>query len=148
MHSFNYDVVIVGAGPSGLTTAIAATRAGAPVLVIEKHPGVSIFPKALGVRARTMEILRGWGLDAAVVAASQRVDLSMSVQPVLTGPRTTTSLGFPTPEELRAVSPSPLAACSQDRLEVILLEHLRERGGEVRFETELTGSPWTATWSR
>ena len=49
----HYDVLIIGAGPSGLTTAIAAARVGARVLVVEKHPGVSIFPKATGIRGRT-----------------------------------------------------------------------------------------------
>ena len=51
-----YDVLVIGAGPSGLTTAIAAARSGARVLLVDKHVGVSIFPKATGIRGRTMEI--------------------------------------------------------------------------------------------
>ena len=54
------DVLVVGAGPSGLTTAAVVARAGVRVLVVEKHVGLSIFPKATGIRPRTMEILRGW----------------------------------------------------------------------------------------
>ena len=56
------DVLVVGAGPAGLTTAAGLARAGIRVLVVEKHSGTSIFPKAAGVRPRTMEILRSWGL--------------------------------------------------------------------------------------
>jgi putative polyketide hydroxylase len=55
-----YDVIVAGAGPSGLTTGIAAARSGARVLLVEKHPGLSIFPKATGIRGRTMEIMRSW----------------------------------------------------------------------------------------
>ena len=61
-----YDVLVVGAGPAGLTTAAGLARAGIRVLVVEKHAGTSIFPKAAGVRPRTMEIFRSWGLDARV----------------------------------------------------------------------------------
>ncbi|HWJ52672.1 MAG TPA: FAD-dependent oxidoreductase, partial [Propionibacteriaceae bacterium] len=57
----SYDVLVVGAGPAGLTTGTALARAGVRVLVVEKHPGLSIFPKATGLRPRTMEILRSWG---------------------------------------------------------------------------------------
>jgi putative polyketide hydroxylase len=55
-----YDVLVIGAGPSGLATAIAAARSGARVLLVEKHPEVSIFPKATGIRGRSMEIIRSW----------------------------------------------------------------------------------------
>jgi 2-polyprenyl-6-methoxyphenol hydroxylase-like FAD-dependent oxidoreductase len=58
-----YDVIVVGAGPSGLTTAASLARAGVRVLVIEKHPGLSVFPKATGIRPRPMEIMRSWGLE-------------------------------------------------------------------------------------
>jgi putative polyketide hydroxylase len=67
----HYDVVVVGAGPSGLTTAVALARAGTSVLVVEKHRGLSRFPKATGLRPRTMEIVRSWGLEDAVLAASE-----------------------------------------------------------------------------
>ena len=33
-----YDVLVIGAGPSGLTTGISAARSGARVLLVEKHP--------------------------------------------------------------------------------------------------------------
>ena len=47
-------------------------------------------------------------------------------------------LGYPTdPREVLAVSPVLPVCCPQDRLEPVLLEHLRRLGGEVRFGVEL-----------
>ena len=138
LPSIGYDVVVVGAGPSGLTTAIVLARSGVRTLLIEKHQGLSIFPKATGLRPRTMEILRSWGLEQTVLSQSAPTRLSMAIKPMLSVPGTEVSMGLPEPDELRVVSPSPIAVCPQDRLEAILLDQLVERGGEVCFSTELT----------
>ena len=135
--SFDYDVMVVGAGPSGLTTAIALARTGVSTLLVEKHPGLSLFPKATGLRPRTMEILRSWGLEQTVLSQSQPTRLSMAIRPMLAVPGTEVSMGLPTPAELEAVSPSQIGVCPQDRLEAILLDHLRAVGGMVRFSTVL-----------
>jgi 2-polyprenyl-6-methoxyphenol hydroxylase-like FAD-dependent oxidoreductase len=39
-------VIIIGAGPVGLSASIALSRQGIRNIVIEKHPGTSIHPKA------------------------------------------------------------------------------------------------------
>jgi 2-polyprenyl-6-methoxyphenol hydroxylase-like FAD-dependent oxidoreductase len=136
----SYDVLVVGAGPSGLTTAIGAARTGARVLVVDRHPGTSVFPKATGVRSRSMEILRAWGLEQRVRLAHQDVRTAAAVSATLTDPRQQElSLGFATPETLARLSPSGLAVVAQDHLEPVLLGHLLERGGEVCFGTELAG---------
>ena len=57
----DYDVLVVGAGPAGLATAVAAHRHGARVLLVERRPALSPYPRATGVSTRTMEILRTWG---------------------------------------------------------------------------------------
>ena len=132
-----YDVVIVGAGPSGLTTAVPLARAGVRVLLVEKHPGLSIFPKATGLRPRTMEILRSWGLEEEVTTRAQPAQLAVSVRPVLTAPGPVTPLGLPTEAELAGVSPCRVAVFPQDRFEAVLLTDLLANGGEVRFSTEL-----------
>jgi 2-polyprenyl-6-methoxyphenol hydroxylase-like FAD-dependent oxidoreductase len=56
------EVVIVGAGPVGLSAALALGRAGITCLVLERRSEFSRFPKANGVHARTMEIFREWGV--------------------------------------------------------------------------------------
>ena len=130
-------MLVVGAGPAGLATAITAIRNGARVLVVERHPGTSIYPRATGVHLRTVELLRSWGLQREVRALDVRVRPLRSVSPTL---REATGLpiGYPTdPREVLAVSPVLPVWCPQDRLEPVLLEHLRSVGGEVRFGVEL-----------
>jgi 2-polyprenyl-6-methoxyphenol hydroxylase-like FAD-dependent oxidoreductase len=129
-----YDVLIVGAGPAGLTTALAATRAGARVLVLDRHAGTTIFPKATGLRPRTMELMRTWGLEDEVRAGSQDLKVAGAIQSVLTGP---VLQEFPIaaaePEVLARMSPTDFAVAPQDHLEPVLLGQLLELGGEVRF---------------
>ena len=84
-----------------------------------------------------MEILRSWGLEQIVRAHSPRVELTMAIRPVLAAPGYETPIGLPSDEEVRAVSPSQVAVFPQDELEAILLDEVRDRGGEVRFGTEL-----------
>ena len=74
------DVLVVGAGPAGLTAAITLARYGIDVLVIEKHRGTSPFPKATGVSTRTMELFRSWGIEQQIRAGSMRVRPVMTVR--------------------------------------------------------------------
>ena len=51
-------VLIVGAGPAGLTLALALTRYGVPALTVEKHPSTAHTPRAHIINQRTVEIFR------------------------------------------------------------------------------------------
>lgn len=59
-------VIIVGAGPVGLSASMALSRFGIHNMVIEKHPGTSIHPKARGVNVRTMELCRLWNAEQQI----------------------------------------------------------------------------------
>jgi 2-polyprenyl-6-methoxyphenol hydroxylase-like FAD-dependent oxidoreductase len=135
-----HDVLVVGAGPAGLTAATTLARHGIDVLVVDRHAGTSPFPKATSISTRTMELLRGWGLEQRVRAGAMQVRPLVSVSDTLVGPELAAeSFDYPTAEEALAVSPTTPVFAAQDHLEPVLLAHLRERGGTVRFHTELTG---------
>jgi putative polyketide hydroxylase len=51
-------VLIIGAGPVGLTLGMLLTRSMVEAVIVERHRGVSLHPKARGVFPRTMEIFR------------------------------------------------------------------------------------------
>ena len=56
MTTIKTDVIIVGAGPTGLSLACQLIRYGVDFVVVEKNEGITPFSKALGVHARTLEI--------------------------------------------------------------------------------------------
>ena len=62
-------VLIVGAGPVGLTAAIALSQHGVRSVLVERHPSTSIAPKARGINARTMEMYRQMGIEDDIRAA-------------------------------------------------------------------------------
>jgi 2-polyprenyl-6-methoxyphenol hydroxylase-like FAD-dependent oxidoreductase len=66
-------VVIVGAGPTGLSLALALTRHGIASVVLEKNEATSKHSKAAGVHVRTREALRRWGVEERFRAAGELV---------------------------------------------------------------------------
>jgi putative polyketide hydroxylase len=63
-------VVVVGAGLAGLSTAVFLGVHGVPALVVDRHPGTSVQPKARGQMPAVMEAFRVAGVDEAIVAAT------------------------------------------------------------------------------
>ena len=57
------DVLIVGAGPVGLTSALLAHELGLVVRIIERRPSTQRAPAAHVINARTFEIWRQIGVD-------------------------------------------------------------------------------------
>src|ERR1700684_2618990 len=66
------DVVVVGAGPVGLLTAIELTLAGLRVLVLERLAAPSMFTKAATIGPLGIEALQRRGMAAAIAAAQER----------------------------------------------------------------------------
>ncbi|MFJ7218115.1 FAD-dependent oxidoreductase [Amycolatopsis sp. NPDC098790] len=60
------DVLIAGAGPTGLLTAFELERAGVDVLVVERDAEPTTQSKALGLQPRSVEVLADRGLLAAI----------------------------------------------------------------------------------
>jgi 2-polyprenyl-6-methoxyphenol hydroxylase-like FAD-dependent oxidoreductase len=67
----NADVLIVGAGPTGLTAALELAAAGIPCRIIDKQPERSDKSRALVVQARTLELLERHSLGHEMVARGQ-----------------------------------------------------------------------------
>ncbi|WP_099024914.1 FAD-dependent monooxygenase [Mycolicibacterium palauense] len=72
VHDLDVPVLIVGGGACGLTSSILLSDLGVRHVLIERHPGTSILPKAHYLSQRTMEIYRQHGVADAIfdVAAS------------------------------------------------------------------------------
>ena len=79
----NTKVLIVGAGPVGLTLAIDLGQRGVECTVIEKKDRPAFLPKMERVNARTMEIYRRMGLSKKIRAAGLFRDIPMDVYVVL-----------------------------------------------------------------
>jgi 2-polyprenyl-6-methoxyphenol hydroxylase-like FAD-dependent oxidoreductase len=77
------QVLIVGAGPVGLSLAVDLGQRGIRTILIEKRSGPAFLPKMERVNARTMEIYRRMGLAKKVRAAGLDRNVPMDVYIVL-----------------------------------------------------------------
>jgi 2-polyprenyl-6-methoxyphenol hydroxylase-like FAD-dependent oxidoreductase len=124
------DVIIVGAGPTGLMLAVELRRAGIRSLVLERRPALRETGRANGFGGRITELLRYRGMLDRVLAAS--------IGPLHTAPR------LPFGEvylDFSRLTDPPLWAVHlpQPRLERVLDEYARELGVEIRRGYELVG---------
>ncbi|HEV7476985.1 MAG TPA: FAD-dependent monooxygenase, partial [Burkholderiales bacterium] len=83
MRPVDTEVLVVGAGPVGLTLAIALGQAGVRCTLVERHRSPQFLPKMERCNARTMEIFRRMGIAAKVRAAGLRADVPMDVWLIL-----------------------------------------------------------------
>ena len=139
MH--DVDVLIVGGGPVGLTASILLSRHGVRSLLVERHPGTAIVPKSRGINARTMEMYRQCGLEAAIRdagLATERTGLIVWAE-TLAGKEIERRVpGRATPANM-AVTPTRNCLCAQDDLEPVLRRFAEDsKLSELCFSTELT----------
>jgi 2-polyprenyl-6-methoxyphenol hydroxylase-like FAD-dependent oxidoreductase len=128
------DVLIVGAGPTGLVLALWLTRLGSKVRIIDKTAEPGTTSRALAVQARTLELYRQLDLTEAVIARGHQVP---AVNLWVKG-EAVTRLAF---ESIGSgLTPYPfLHIFPQDQHERLLIERLQALGVTVERKTELIG---------
>ena len=128
------DVLVVGAGPTGLLLANQLVRGGVRVRIIDRQAGPSLQTRALGVQARTLEIYSHLGIvDRALELGKRATGANIWVH----GRR---AARVPLGDIGRDLSPYPfLLILGQDDNERLLGEALRNRGMPVQWSTELVG---------
>ncbi|MBV8700591.1 MAG: FAD-dependent monooxygenase, partial [Bradyrhizobium sp.] len=127
------DVLVIGAGPTGLVLALWLTKLGIRVRIIDKTAEPGTTSRALAVQARTLELYRQLDLAEAVVANGHRVTAAnFWVQG-------THKAEFSLRTSGTGLTPYPfLHIFPQDEHEKLLIARLQELGVSVERHTELT----------
>ena len=126
------DVLVVGAGPTGLTLGTQLAAFGVSVLVVDAKSGPVAESRALAIQPRTLEVLRGGITDRLLEQGNRAVQLQWHA-----GDRSATLPLFDMGMDDTAYP--FLLFLSQAETERVLVEHLAERGVTVRWNTRLTG---------
>jgi 2-polyprenyl-6-methoxyphenol hydroxylase-like FAD-dependent oxidoreductase len=126
------DVLIVGAGPTGLVLALWLTKLGVRVRLIDKNAEPGTTSRALAVQARTLELYGQLDLAEAVVARGHKVpavNLWVKGEPAARLPFETVGSDL-TPYSFLQIFP-------QDQHERLLMERLGALGVSAERQTEL-----------
>ena len=125
------DVLVVGAGPTGLMAGLVLARRGVPVVVVDAKAGPTRESRALAVQARTMEIYDQLGLVEQVLAGAYpatRFQIRADVDPA----------GFGFGGAQRGATRYPgMHIFEQSRNEELLCAALARAGSSVRWRHRL-----------
>jgi 2-polyprenyl-6-methoxyphenol hydroxylase-like FAD-dependent oxidoreductase len=125
------EVLVVGAGPTGLMAGVVLNRRGVPVVVVDRKAGPTRESRALAVQARTMEIYDQLGLAEAVVAgAFPALRMQIGESPSTNGP------DFSLMQSGATRFPG-IQIFEQSRNEQLLADTLIAAGGDIRWRHRL-----------
>jgi 2-polyprenyl-6-methoxyphenol hydroxylase-like FAD-dependent oxidoreductase len=141
MADAEVPVVIIGGSLVGLSTAVFLGAQGIPALVIERHPGTAIHPRAALVTQRTIELFRAHGLQAEIerAAAEEFVQNGAIISVESLGGKELTWYFRTINEGVEELSPSPRLFVTQIGLEPILRRHAEANGVRLEYSSEAVG---------
>jgi 2,4-dichlorophenol 6-monooxygenase len=137
------DVLVVGAGPAGLTASALLARSGARAITITRYPGTAHSPRAHITNQRTVEILRDLGIEDHVRAVATPNELmgnnvwATSFADEEIARLKTWGTGPDRTGDYATASPSQMCNIPQHLLEPIILAAARHHRADIRFSTEL-----------
>lgn len=132
-------VLICGGSLVGLSAAMFLGHHGVRSLVVERHSGTAIHPRAAQISQRTMELFRQVGLERIVRARSEEQfvqDGAIVAVDTLAG-RQIASYIANLNEGVREYSPCERVFISQSLLEPLMKQRAEELGADLRFHTDL-----------
>jgi len=137
------DVLIVGAGPAGLTAAALLARLGVSSLTLTKYGVTADSPRAHITNQRAMEIFRDLGIEPQVKrrALPQHLMGKQVFATAFAGREISRMMTWGTGNDRRAdyqaASPCEMCNAPQHILEPILLDAARSFGADIRFNSEV-----------
>ena len=141
MSEQEVPVLVVGGSLVGLTASVLLASRGVRHILIERHRGTAIHPRAASFHQRSMEIFRSIGLQQAVEAAAEREFVQngaiVSVESLSGKELACFYRSFN--DGVEGLSPTSRLFITQIGLEPLLRERARKLGAEHHYATELTG---------
>lgn len=128
------EVLVVGAGPTGLMAATLLARSGVSVMLVEKRAEATRESRAFAVQARTLELMRTLGLADRFIANGVRADsVNIHVQGRFRG-------GLDFARARADDTPFPfILMIPQSRTEAILAEDCAANGVAIARGNEVLG---------
>ena len=124
------EVLVVGAGPTGLVTALLLAESGLKVVIIDREQRPATHSYACGLHPASLELLDRLDLLDGVRAQSRRIDRVAFYSP--DGTREAEVCLAPLP-----VKHPYVLVCPQNHLEALLAHRLAEQGCAVRWHHRL-----------